>query len=143
MLRKKHRRSKILISVRPFVENKTTQLIFRNKDFTRYMREIWGQFHHHFTSSFYARRSQKRKKDSQLKQLFELLGSLYVKASCKHVDEMRPEILEVDAISVGWRARDTFSELTLPIRRFVHVATPPKSQTEMIIKSIFVILLYG
>ena len=35
-----------------------------------------GQFHQRFTSSFYARRSQKRQKDSQVKQIFALLGSL-------------------------------------------------------------------
>ena len=48
------------------------------------------QFHQHFTRSFYARRSQKRKKDSQLKQLFVLAGSVGIKAVCKHVDEIDP-----------------------------------------------------
>ena len=38
-----------------------------------------------FTRSFYARRSQKRKKDSQVKQLFALLGPACVKAACKLV----------------------------------------------------------
>ena len=42
-----------------------------------------GQFHHHFTSSFYARISQKRKKDSHIKQLFALLRPA-------HVDEIDP-----------------------------------------------------
>ena len=37
---------------------------------------IWGQFHQRSTSSFYARRSQKRQKDSQVKLLFALSGSL-------------------------------------------------------------------
>ena len=36
---------------------------------------IRGQFHQHFTSSFYSQRFQKRKKDSQVKLLFVLLGS--------------------------------------------------------------------
>ena len=35
---------------------------------------FWGQFHQHSTSSFYARRSQNRKKDSQVKQLFCAFG---------------------------------------------------------------------
>ena len=40
--------------------------------------------------SFYARRSQKRKKDSQVKQHFALLGSVGVEAECKQVDEIDP-----------------------------------------------------
>ena len=52
-----------------------------------------GQFHHHFMSSFYVRRAQKCIKDSQLKQLFALLGSGHVKAACKHVDEIDPMML--------------------------------------------------
>ena len=40
------------------------------------------QFHQHFTSSFYERRSQTPKKDNQVKQLFALSGSLPHK-SCK------------------------------------------------------------
>ena len=43
---------------------------------------------HHFMSSFYARRSQKRKTDSQVKQLFALLGSASVKVARKHVGEI-------------------------------------------------------
>ena len=30
----------------------------------------WCQFHQHFTRSFYVDRTQKRKKDSQVKQIF-------------------------------------------------------------------------
>ena len=41
----------------------------------------------------YARRSQKRQKDSQVKQLFALLGSACVKAARKHVDEIDPRSL--------------------------------------------------
>ena len=51
---------------------------------------IRGQFHQHFTSSFYTCRSQKRQRDSQVKQLFALLGSVSVKAAHKHVDEVDP-----------------------------------------------------
>ena len=36
----------------------------------------WVQFHQHFTSSFYARRSQKCKNDSQFKKLFGLSVSV-------------------------------------------------------------------
>ena len=36
------------------------------------------------------RRSQKRKKDSHVKQLFALLGSACVKAASKNVDEIDP-----------------------------------------------------
>ena len=43
-----------------------------------------------FTRSFYARRSKSAKKDSQLKQLFVLLGSAGIKAALKHVDEIDP-----------------------------------------------------
>ena len=43
-----------------------------------------------FMSSFYAQRFQKRQKESQVKQLFALLGSARVKAACKHVDEIDP-----------------------------------------------------
>ena len=48
------------------------------------------QFHHHFTSSCYACRSQKGKKDSQVKLLFGLLGLARVKAAHKHVDVIDP-----------------------------------------------------
>ena len=42
------------------------------------------------TPSFYARRSQKCKKDSQLKLLFVLLGSARVKALQQNIDEIDP-----------------------------------------------------
>ena len=48
----------------------------------------WGQFHHNFMRSFYARRSQKGKKDSQFKQLFALLGPVCLKAARIHFDEI-------------------------------------------------------
>ena len=50
----------------------------------------WCQFHQHFMSSFYTRRSQKRRKDTHVKQLFALLESACVKAAHKHVDEIDP-----------------------------------------------------
>ena len=49
-----------------------------------------GQFHHHLTSSFHARRYRKRKKDSQIKQLFALLGPDHAKAAHRHIDEIDP-----------------------------------------------------
>ena len=53
-------------------------------------REGRGQFHQHFTHIFYVHGSQKRKQDSQLKQLFALWGSARVKAAPKLVDEIDP-----------------------------------------------------
>ena len=47
-----------------------------------------SQFHQHFMRSFYASRSQKRQKDSKLKQLFALSGSVGIKASNEHVGEI-------------------------------------------------------
>jgi len=41
------------------------------------------QFHQHFSRSFYARRSQKRKKYSQAVSIFGLLGSALVKTTQK------------------------------------------------------------
>ena len=52
--------------------------------------ETRRQFHQHFTSSFYANRSQKCKKDSQVKRIFALSGYLHVKPVCKHVGEIDP-----------------------------------------------------
>jgi len=45
-----------------------------------------GQFHQHFTSSFYECRSTKAQKDTDnLTVFFALLGSWRIKASSKHV----------------------------------------------------------
>ena len=52
----------------------------------------WGQFHHHFTQSFNGCRSQKHKKDSQIKQLFALLGFAHVKAACKKMVKLTPDL---------------------------------------------------
>jgi len=48
------------------------------------------QFHQHSTSSFYARRHQKRKKNCQVNQLFVLLGSASVKASHRMLVKLTP-----------------------------------------------------
>ena len=45
-----------------------------------------GQFYQPFMLSFYASRSQKCKKDSQVKYLFDILGSVRIKAARKYVD---------------------------------------------------------
>ena len=55
---------------------------------------LWSQagvnFTNMFTHSFYARRSQKRKKLHNLTVFLALLGSASVKAAHKHVDEIDP-----------------------------------------------------
>ena len=43
----------------------------------------WGQFHQRSTSSFYACRSQKRKKTVKLSSFIVLLGSARVKVACR------------------------------------------------------------
>ena len=48
------------------------------------------QFHQHFMSSFYAPDTKSAKKDTQVQQLFALLGSAHVKALRKHVDGIDP-----------------------------------------------------
>ena len=58
---------------------------------------IKGQFHHHFMSSFYARRSCNRKKDSQIMQLFVLLEPAHIKAVRKHIVEIDPRNFLTDA----------------------------------------------
>ena len=50
-----------------------------------------------FTRSFYTHRSQKRKRLLELTVFFALLGSAGVKAACKHVDEIDPCLLHVEA----------------------------------------------
>ena len=60
-----------------------------------------GKFHQHFTSSFYAHRSQKRQKDSQVKQLFALLGSVSIKAARKHVKDLSTLSFK-DAMQYHW-----------------------------------------
>ena len=50
----------------------------------------WSQLNQHFTSCFYARRSHKCKNNSQVKQLFALLGSACLKAARKQADEIDP-----------------------------------------------------
>ena len=57
-----------------------------------------GRFDQHFMCSFYANRSQKSKKDSQVKQLFMLSGSAHVKAALRHVDEIGPRLPWFDGL---------------------------------------------
>ena len=76
---------------------------------------IWGQFHHHFTSSFYVRRSQKCIKDSQVKQIVVLLGSACIKAAHKHVDEIDPDLACI--------FRQFFGTLPTEIRMVWHCKT--------------------
>ncbi len=53
--------------------------------------DIWGQFHQHSTRSFNARRSQMRKKDSQVSQCcLALLEPVSVKAACKTLMKLTP-----------------------------------------------------
>ena len=49
-----------------------------------------SQFHQHFTSSFYAHRSQKCKNLLNLTVFFELLGSAHVKAAHKTLVKLTP-----------------------------------------------------
>ena len=49
-----------------------------------------GQFYQHWMCSFYVLRSQKCKKNSQIKQFFALSGSVCVKATHKFVGEIYP-----------------------------------------------------
>ena len=64
--------------------------IYEEKKFGKI--DSWGQFYQHFKSSFYAYRSQKRQKDCQVKQIFALSGSAWVKAARKHVGEIDQEL---------------------------------------------------
>ena len=50
----------------------------------------WGQFHQHSTSSFYKRRSQKHKKDSQVKQLYCAFGICAHKSCLQNAGEIDP-----------------------------------------------------
>ena len=70
--------------------NRKTQIILlktRDGDFECLSIEIWGQFHHHFTRSFYTRRSQKL---LDLTVFLALSVPAHVKSSRKHVDENDP-----------------------------------------------------
>ena len=53
-------------------------------------RSIRGQFHHHFTSSFYEHRSQKRKKTVKSSSFFRFLGPACLTAEFKLIDEIDP-----------------------------------------------------
>ena len=51
-----------------------------------------GQFHQHFTSSICMRKSRKRKKDSQVKQLFAVLRSVCVKLRVNTLMKLTPAV---------------------------------------------------
>ena len=55
----------------------------------------WCQFHQHFACNFCAHGAQKRKKDSQVINLFTLLASARAKAVRKYVGEIDPRLLEM------------------------------------------------
>ncbi len=52
----------------------------------------WGQFHQRSTSSFYAGRSQKHKKESKVVSLFCTLGSALAKAACRMMMTLTPVV---------------------------------------------------
>ncbi len=56
--------------------------------------ETWGQFHQHFTGSFYTFRSQMQKKDSQVISVFlHFLGPTSVKAARKLLVKLKPDFV--------------------------------------------------
>ena len=79
-------------SFRKFVQS---QNVTRKKTFVRKMRvfnvdeiDTWAQFHQCPTYSFYAHRSGKHKKDSQVVNLFYAFGIYERKGSTLNVDEI-------------------------------------------------------
>jgi len=54
--------------------------------------ESWCQFHQHFTHSFYTRRSQKRKNDSQVVSLFYTLGICVHKSFAHKMFDIDPRL---------------------------------------------------
>ena len=65
------------------------------------MLESWDQFHQCVYKQLLHTQIQKAQKDSQLKQLFTLLGSTRIKAIRKQVDEIEPwSLLAVSAFVV-------------------------------------------
>jgi len=67
----------------------------------------WCQFHQHFTLSFYARRSQKHKKDltTWLRIcIFALMVSAHVKAACKMLVKLPWDLkIDFDVLAFDWR----------------------------------------
>jgi len=74
---------------RPFFFNKKIVPAKRKE------RETLGQFHQHFTSSFYARRSLKRKNAIKPTVFFGLLGSVRVKTFCKMLVKLTHEFCSI------------------------------------------------
>ncbi len=69
------------------------------------------QFHQQFERSFYTRRSQKRKIDSQVIGHFALLGSAHVKSRRNYVGDIDPRIVAVQLRSTHSMSRHSISNL--------------------------------
>jgi len=65
-----------------------------------------SQFHQRFTHSFYARRSQKCKKDWQLDCFFTLLGSARVKAVRRMLMKLSPCLLTEEEARENFNAKN-------------------------------------
>ncbi len=55
------------------------------------------QFHQRFMRCFYARRSQKRKKQLSHQYLFTLSGSAHVKAVCRTLIKLKPVVTTLES----------------------------------------------
>jgi len=67
---------------------------------------IRGRFHQHFTRSFYMQRSQKRNKDWWLHCIFELLGSVWVKAAHKMLVKSTPGLNFINVLLTAFTLPD-------------------------------------
>ena len=68
-----------------------------------YILVLMGRFHQHFTSSFYTCRSQNRKKDCQVKQLYCAFGICASKSCSLNVGEIDPRSA---SLSSGWECNN-------------------------------------
>ena len=75
-------------SVSSFQNNKS--VLWRHISLWHHMIGDLGSISPTFMNSFYTRRSQKRKKTVKSSCFVLLLGSVWVKAVCKHVDKIDP-----------------------------------------------------
>ena len=64
------------------------QLVVKNRNVEKWLIKTWGQFHQHFTSSFYVCRSRKRKKRQSIHVAIWASGIARIKAEHKQVDEI-------------------------------------------------------
>ena len=60
----------------------------KQKALSQLKREIRGQFHQYAYAQLLHTQIPKAQKDSQVKQLFALMGSVCVKGVCKQIDEI-------------------------------------------------------